>query len=313
MSDINFSIKITKQIDMVEYFEKLGYRPQKIRNNDYWYLSPLHQEKEASFKVNRKLNVWYDHGIGQGGSIIDFGILYHNCSIKEFLIKMENSFSFHRQILTVQQPLINTQKILKEALEPKIKVIAAKPLANPILCRYLDDRKIPIDIAKKYCREVDFELYTKKYYAIGFENKSGGFELRNQYFKGSSSPKDFTIINQHPDSKSIAVFEGFFSFLSYQTLNQNKALILPDRQTGFLILNSLSLVEKSRNLMEKNQKIYLYLDRDEAGIKHTKEAMKRDIKYVDRSHLYKNDKDLNDYLVRYSLHQKKEHKIKIHF
>jgi len=31
----------------------------------YWYLSPLREEKEASFKVNRKKNVWYDHGIGK--------------------------------------------------------------------------------------------------------------------------------------------------------------------------------------------------------------------------------------------------------
>ncbi len=121
-----------------------------------------------------------------------------------------------------------------------MKVIATKPLANPLLCRYLEDRKILLEIAKKYCKEVDFELYNKKYFAIGFENKSGGFELRNQYFKGSSSTKDVTIIH-HPDSKKISVFEGFFSFLSYQTLYQNKALFLPDRQTDFLILNSLHL------------------------------------------------------------------------
>ncbi len=56
-------------MDMVEYLQKLGYQPQKIRNNDYWYLSPLRDEKTASFKVNRKLNAWYDFGLGQGGNI----------------------------------------------------------------------------------------------------------------------------------------------------------------------------------------------------------------------------------------------------
>ncbi len=182
------------QIDLVEYLYSLGYRAKKVMAQDYWYLSPLRQENEPSFKVNRKLNVWYDHGLGQGGSIIDFGILYHNCSVKELLIKIENLFSFHQQILTVQQPLTHIQKNLKEALEHKIKVIAAKPLANQILCRYLDIRKIPIEIAKKYCKEVDFELHNKKYFAIGFENKSGGFELRNQYFKGSSSPKMLQLL-----------------------------------------------------------------------------------------------------------------------
>lgn len=52
-----------KHIDLVDYLATLGHHPEKIRNNDYWYLSPLREEKTASFKVNRKLNVWYDHGV----------------------------------------------------------------------------------------------------------------------------------------------------------------------------------------------------------------------------------------------------------
>ncbi len=43
-------------IKMVEYLNSLGIQPQKIRNNDYWYLSPLRGKKTASFKINRKLN-----------------------------------------------------------------------------------------------------------------------------------------------------------------------------------------------------------------------------------------------------------------
>ncbi len=159
-------------------------------------------------------------------------------------------------------------------------MIAARPLTNPSLCRYLNERKIPFEIAKKYCKEVEFELNGKQYFAIGFENKSGGFELRNRLFKGSSSPKDVTLIN-YPDCKNIAVFEGFFSFLSYQTLQQKNNPL-----TNFLILNSLSLFEKSRSIMEEHGKINLYLDRDQAGLKQTQNALKWDTKYVDRSHLY---------------------------
>lgn len=101
MQNNQFNLQEVKQIDMVEYLEQLGYNPQKISNNDYWYLSPLREEKEASFKVNRKINLWYDHGAGKGGSLIDFGILYYNCSIPEFIQKLSQSFSFQRQTLTV--------------------------------------------------------------------------------------------------------------------------------------------------------------------------------------------------------------------
>jgi hypothetical protein len=306
MSKLNFPLQEAKQIDIVEYLEKLGYHPQKIRNNDYWYLSPLRDETQPSFKVNRKLNAWFDHGIGKGGNLIDFGILYHDCRVAELLKKLQEFLSFHKEALTVQQPQPNTQK-LSEALEPKIKVIAAKPLAHPSLCSYLDDRKIPLEIAKKYCREVEFELYDKKYFAMGFQNKSGGFELRNEHFKGSSSPKEVTLIEEN-NSNNLAVFEGFFSFLSYLTIHQNNTSQL----TNFLVLNSLSFFEKSREIMEQYQQIQLYLDRDDAGLKHTHKALKWNEKYVDNSHLYKHCKDLNEYLVQQPHHLKQSHKLGRH-
>jgi DNA primase len=99
-----------QQIDLVEYLEKLGYQPQKNRNNHYWYLSPFREEKEPSFKVNRQLNLWYDSGLGKGGSLIDFGILYYNCSLEDVLEKLSTSLFFHGHTRTVQRPRANTQK-----------------------------------------------------------------------------------------------------------------------------------------------------------------------------------------------------------
>ncbi|GEO11789.1 hypothetical protein [Segetibacter aerophilus] len=150
MNNIRFSIQEAKQINPVDHLKKLGYQPQKIRNQDYCYLSPLRDEKTASLKVNRKLNAWFDHGTVQGGNIIDFEI-YHRCNVSELLVKLQNFFSFHPQTLTVQQPLQKAQNQY-EALEPAIKVIAAKPLAHPALCRYLDTRKIPFKLGNKYCK-----------------------------------------------------------------------------------------------------------------------------------------------------------------
>ncbi len=68
------SIEEARQTDMVDYLSKLGYEPAKVRGINYWYLSPLREERTPSFKINRKLNRWYDHGLGKGGNIIDFAI-----------------------------------------------------------------------------------------------------------------------------------------------------------------------------------------------------------------------------------------------
>jgi len=39
------SIAEAKEIDMVQFLSTLGYEPQKIRNNEFWYCSPLREEK----------------------------------------------------------------------------------------------------------------------------------------------------------------------------------------------------------------------------------------------------------------------------
>jgi DNA primase len=67
------SCREAREIDLVDYLASLGHIPRKMNGADYWYLSPLRDEKTPSFKINRQKGVWYDHGTGQGGDIIDFG------------------------------------------------------------------------------------------------------------------------------------------------------------------------------------------------------------------------------------------------
>ena len=272
------------QIDIVEYLSKAGYQPTKIRNIDFWYLSPLRTEKTPSFKVNRKLNRWYDHGIGQGGNLIDLAILLNNCTITELLHNLETNFSFH-------SPDLNTIPISCKSSNDAIKIIEVKSLRSLALLQYLNTRCIPLSIAKKYCKEIQFELSGKTYYSIGFLNDTGGYELRNAYCKNSSSPKAITTINNC--SRQVAVFEGFFDFLSFLILFQKKANLHFD----FCILNSLSFFQKSLTFLNNYDTIHLFLDNDTAGHKYSSLASNLGKKYIDESNLYKNYKDLNEWLI----------------
>jgi Toprim-like/CHC2 zinc finger len=296
-----------KQIDLIDYLAALGHYPKKVHNKDYWYLSPLREEKTPSFKVNRSLNAWYDHGIGKGGNIIDFGVLYFNCTVSDFLEHLSQYQSttasfFHQQVptphLQASVPCFADEK--KETVnESKIIIREARPLAEISLLKYLEKRNIPFAIAEKFCKEVDFLLYGKTRTVIGFQNNAGGYELRSADFKGSSSPKEVTFFDH--DKGELKVFEGFFNFLSHQAINKKDAEPL----TNFLVLNSLSFFLKERERMEQHQQIHLFLDRDSAGIKFTQQALQWSKKYIDRSHVYKKYKDLNEYLVK---QQKPQHK-----
>jgi DNA primase len=139
----NISIAEAKQIDMVDFLKALEHTPRKIRNDDYWYLSPLRDEKSPSFKVNRQLNVWYDHGTGEGGNLIDFGIRYFKCSVTELLQKLSlqqnPGFSFHPH---GYESAGEKKKPSHEA--GKIQVISSREISHSALQEYLNTRQIPL-------------------------------------------------------------------------------------------------------------------------------------------------------------------------
>ncbi len=278
-----------KQTDLVNHLSSLGHEPVKVRGVNYWYLSPLREEKTASFKVNRKLNRWWDFGLGQGGSIIDFGILYHQYSISDF-IRM-----FWRNPDRVNCHKVWYQDSARNNLEEGITILKVKPLFSTPLLHYLALRKIPVGIAEIFCREVVYLLQGKNYYAIGFPNDSGGYELRNSFTKLSSSPKDITCITS--GNQEVAVFEGFFDLLSFLVAKGIRQAV----HLNLIVLNSLSFFERARPLMEAHRRIHLYLDRDAAGRQKTREALSLSGRYQDKSHLYRNYKDLNEWLVQSGL------------
>ncbi|OJV21691.1 MAG: DNA primase [Dyadobacter sp. 50-39] len=278
------SLAAVKETDMVDYLFALGYEPTKIRNADYWFQSPLRDEKTPSFKVNRRLNKWFDHGLGKGGNLIDFGIEYYQCSVSDFLQKFGVDFS-------VQQPSLDRSLQSQQESESKIEILQAKPLFSTPLLHYLSQRKIPSKIAGELCKEVLYELGGRQYYAIGFKNNSGGYELRNAFTKISSSPKDITLIDN--GSKRASVFEGFFDLLSFLAINGKGST----RAQNYIVLNSISFFEKARPILETHDQISLYLDRDQAGLELTKHALSLNYQYRDASSLYENHKDLNEWLI----------------
>jgi DNA primase len=287
-------------MDMVEYLSGIGHEPQKNVRNSYWYLSPFRDEKTASFKVNRAMNRWYDFAEGKGGNLVDFGIRYHQCSVSEFLNTLE---IFNPSFKQHQVPVITP--LAKEEEVNKITVLSAHHVSAHSLVKYLQTRRIPFDIANKYLKEVWFSNSGKTYYALGFKNDAGGYELRNENFKGSSSPKDTSFIDN--GACNVAVFEGFFDFLSHRTMyyKQEQPLL------NFMVLNSTAFFEKSIPKMLEHNRVHLYLDNDATGQKCSQLALDLNKqKFVDERILYKQYDDLNDWLMHIGQSQKQQLRLK---
>lgn len=273
-----------------EILNLLGHHPSKENEKEAWYINPFSGEKTASFKYDRFRNKWYLFSEAVGGNNTDFIQKYFNYNLTEVLhwAKKQNFYSFHQQTL-FKKP------------EPNYKIDKVSGLQNLNLQKYLQERGLSPYIYK-YLKEVHFTIGNKNLYAIGFENLSKGFELRNSFYKGSVLKKDISVIGkslstQMVQNKNIAVFEGFMDALSFIELHKFYS-------GNILVMNSIALLKKTMDYLKDYSEIDLYLDNDKAGIKCTAEIIKSYPGAKDHSKEYIDFKDYNEFL----LHQIKTRK-----
>jgi hypothetical protein len=276
-----------RQIDLVDFLEKQGHPVVKRRKNDtdYWYRSPLREERTASFHVDRIHNEWYDFGLMAGGNPLDFCLRYYRCPIPELLERFAVSFC--------PQQLARFDGSLHEGRagsDCKVVVKTVRPLYTYPLKHYLQERSIPIVVAEAFCKELSYETGGRSYFGIGFQNDAGGWEIRNRYFKLSSSPKDITCLGS---GAAVAhVFEGFMDFLSHRALHPHEDL----KSVDFVVLNGAGLFDRALPFLEQHTLVHLWLDRDVTGLAYRDYALSRGSRFVDESGLYEKFKDLNDWL-----------------
>ena len=277
------NIEKAKQIPLELVLQKMNYTPSKTNGFDAWYSSPLHEEKTPSFKVNTKINRWYDHGLQKGGNIIDFIAIKFNYTIPEVLKFLENYsnesiFSFQKQK--------NITSNFSET-ETKVNIIKVTEIQHYALKEYLENRKIYHYENESNLKEVHYEINGKKYFGIGFQNRSNGFEIRSKYAKICIGKKDISLVVKGYKNK-LRIFEGFFDYLTF--LNKFKS------DSDFLILNSIALINRCDEILSNYDEIELYFDNDAAGNSHTKSTQEKFKNAKDCRAFYKDFKDLNEWL-----------------
>ena len=276
---IRLSCERARAFPIEKALAKLGHFPIKTAEKEAWFLSPFRSETQASFKVSKIKNRWYDHGEGVGGNVIDLVCRLLKCSVKEALEFMNEDvscFSFH------QQPHFNKHDI-------GISITKVQDISHTALIQYLNFRKIPLQIANSYCSEVWYTFKDRPFFAIGLQNKKNGWELRNKIFKNSSSPKSYTHLQRN--SKQLIILEGMFDLLSLAVLNA--PLI---RISDVMVLNSIAFIKNIETHISNYEIVDLYLDNDITGQNATLYLTNKYCHVKDQSDGYKNHKDLNDLL-----------------
>lgn len=287
MNNEYYILQNIKNIPIADYLHARGIQPVKKYGSYALYNAPYREDHNASMKVDFARNLWFDFGLGKGGSIIDLVMLLQGCNAHEAISHLAgNNLSFH------------------SATPPKEKVAALSPSARhilgiseelpPHLQRYLqEERKIDLSLAKPYLRSVCYEVGGRTYIAIGFANRAGGYELRDdKTFKGTIAPKDISVIAGDANNVPHCIFEGFMDFLSYLTMKGKE--IAP-----CIVLNSVSNVHRAVTYIREHHIdcVRAFLDNDEAGRRAMQVLQSAGMSAEDMSRHYGGYKDLNEYHV----------------
>ena len=273
-----------KQIPIVDYLAQTGYKPKLTKGVNYWYCSPLRSELTPSFKVNAERNQWYDFATGDHGDIIDLVCALQHCSTAEAMrrlaalkgVRLAPSFSFG-----------GTTPVRSQT--PSMELISVQAVKHPKLLLYLSERGLQPSDVSPFLSEVYYRVSEKCFFALGFLNDAGGWELRNPYFKGCFAPKAITT-TKGTDSHKLQLFEGFIDFLSWRKLH-------PEGQDDSIILNSLTRLPKLIPTLHPYPIIESLLDNDEAGDRATKQLFDAGLPVKDMRACYAPYKDINEYLI----------------
>jgi hypothetical protein len=253
-----------KSIPLDQILDKINCKPTRTSGPDLFYLSPLRQERTASFHVNSNKNVWYDHGTGEGGGVIQFVCKYLegcslDCTEADARRWLKNMFEGMAFIAPVKTPVTPKD-------DRKLIITHVQDIERPALIQYLDSRGIPLKVAKKYLKQVNvLNQETKKsIFALGFKNDKGGYEIRNKFFKGGSKPKYITFIRgEIPKPDGIHIFEGWPDYLTVIIRERDGQKFKDDT----IILNSLSNLKKATPYIKGYgyRIAYTWMHNDEPG------------------------------------------------
>ena len=180
------------------------------------------------------------------------------------------SYSYIKDLSAVPQSDGNWQPREKmQDQEHGTAVSSVTGLSHYNLLNYISSRGIDAEIAKKYCRQVNYDVGGKSYYAIAFYNTENGMEARNKYF---------------------------LSYAMFRQL-QNYGICI-DADCDYIVLNSVSNLHKVIPYLNYYRYIHCYLDNDKAGKKAAHNIiLNYPEKATDESFRYAQYKDLNDALT----------------
>jgi hypothetical protein len=247
---------IGEQVPLGLLLDHLGHRPAKINGNEHLYYNVMKSaDSRSTFVVNEHLNIWYDRLTSKSGNVIDFCMAYWpELDPVEVSEKLEQIAKLLKNSLKIP-PTKNGRRKRLAIKVPFYHIEETRPVGcNTEITDYLHLQGI-WEISIGHLKEVYYYVIDEKgkrkdFFAAGWQNENGGWEVRGRNFSGCLGKKGMTFI---PGSeKSLVLFEEYLDYLYWKYAN---------RQPGpsILVLNSPEFLDAGKKRAARFGDVAVYL------------------------------------------------------
>lgn len=285
---------IKNTILISDFLQREGFSPVRQSGGQVAFKAPYREDGDPSLVVNDRKGVWYDHGEGAGGKIIDLALKLYNTKSVEYAVDRINKL--YSNIPLDKIPTRAESKTSDGRKSHEITTI--KPLgSNFAITAYLESRGVFEEaVNSKQVVEIYYDHIKdggdrKRYFGAAWKNDAGGYDIRSKYGKICINTKDMLVMTGN--SGKTNVFEGMINFLSAL---KEQTILMKDTN---IVMNSLSLsmraIEKIK--ADRPSELNLFLDNGAGGDKFTQIFKDNFPLLNDKRTIYAKYEDYNDKLM----------------
>ncbi len=231
-------IEVLKQIDLAEFMSRCWSTRFEREGESFVALSPFRQETHPSFYVNQLKDghwVYFDHGVGRGGTIIDAVMAYDGHSDVALAIRKIQGLAGALDLLPrgLGKPRSKGAKPDLEGLLAKLSKNDAKPVRDYLVARGIASVVVDELIARRVL--VLNRLHESDYCCFAVRDGSGQLHsLFNRKIDGPALRERFLLGEQHlfcPDwtrlsaASSVHLCESIIDAISLVTLQPGACVL----------------------------------------------------------------------------------------
>lgn len=244
------------QLPLGMLLEHLGHSPAKINGNEHLYYDVLKSaDSRSSFIVNEQLNIWYDRLTRKSGNVIDFCSAYWpELNVVQVSEKLGDIVQLLANKIQIQPTKNGGRKRLAIKL-PRYHIEETRPVgSNTEIREYLQSQGL-WEISIGHLREVyyyfvDENKRRKDFFAAGWQNENGGWEVRGKNFSGCLGKQGMTFVQGK--NNSLVLFEDYLDYLYWRYANR-------EQESNILVLNSPDFLNAAKKRASRFDDVAVYL------------------------------------------------------